>query len=168
MEFIETNISGVWLVSWDNETLVSEQYEAIYPIYYGPSFQSKGIKAYNREYAYSLKKGMLYGFVNIEDDQLHGVITGESYHVVMDIREESKTYGKKLQVMLSKKNQWMLCLPAGVAHGFLATSEKSLCIIKCRALQKHKRIINWDDPKWGVYWPFKERNIKKPILWESE
>ena len=44
---------------------------------------------------------------------------GRIYDVAVDIRPESKTFGKYVKVELSEDNKQMLFIPEGFAHGFV-------------------------------------------------
>ena len=42
--------------------------------------------------------------------------------MIIDIRKESKTYGKGIQIILNDINRYHLLVPKGFAHGFLVLS----------------------------------------------
>ena len=50
---------------------------------------------------------------------------GRIYDVAVDIRPESKTFGKYVKVELSEDNKQMLFIPEGFAHGFVVLSEEA-------------------------------------------
>lgn len=58
-------------------------------------------------------------------------IEGEILDVAVDLRPESKTYGKHLSFVLSEKNKRMLMIPRGFAHGFVVLSEFAIFAYKC-------------------------------------
>ena len=54
-----------------------------------------------------------------EQAKLVRCIEGEVLDVAVDIRKNSKTFGKHVAVLLSGKNKRQLFVPRGFAHGFL-------------------------------------------------
>ena len=47
------------------------------------------------------------------------VLKGEIYDVAVDLRKNSKTFGKYFSIKLSDKNGISIYLPPGFAHGFV-------------------------------------------------
>ena len=43
--------------------------------------------------------------------------------MIVDVRKESKTYGKGIQIILNDTNYYQLLVPKGFAHGFLVLSD---------------------------------------------
>ena len=89
------------------------------------------------------------------------VISGKIMDVVVDLRKNSKTFGKYYSVIISDKSNFSFYIPEGFAHGFLCLSKKCIIHYKC-SKYRHKeseRTLNWKDKNVGVKWP-----VKKPIL----
>lgn len=57
------------------------------------------------------------------------VIKGQVIDFVLDIRHESKTYGKMLFVPLTQGVQFFI--PRGMAHGFIALDDQTIFAYKC-------------------------------------
>ena len=55
--------------------------------------------------------------------KLISVLHGEILDVVLDIRNDSPSYGKHCSVILNDINNFQLFIPKGFAHGFIALSE---------------------------------------------
>lgn len=55
---------------------------------------------------------------------------GKIYDVVVDLRKDSKTFGKYLRVELSEENCYMLFIPEGFAHGFVVLSDEAELLYK--------------------------------------
>lgn len=83
------------------------------------------------------------------------VTRGEVFDVAVDIRPGSPRYGEWVGVNLSEVNHYMLWVPPGFAHGYLALSDEIDLIYKCTDFYapQHERAIRWDDPQIGVRWP---------------
>ena len=73
------------------------------------------------------KKGVLRGLhfqiYPFAQTKLVGVSNGEILDLIVDIRKESKTYGKGIQIILNDTNHYQLLVPKGFAHGFLVLSD---------------------------------------------
>ena len=52
------------------------------------------------------------------------VIKGEILDVAVDLRKDSKTYGKYYSIKLSNLNKKSIFIPKGFAHGYLALKDK--------------------------------------------
>ena len=55
---------------------------------------------------------------------------GRIYDVAVDIRPNSKTFGKYVKVELSEENKFMLYIPDGFAHGFVVLSDGAELLYK--------------------------------------
>ncbi|MDX1949635.1 MAG: dTDP-4-dehydrorhamnose 3,5-epimerase [Rickettsiales bacterium] len=71
-------------------------------------------------------KGVIRGLhyqANPSQAKLVSCIRGKILDVAVDIRKNSKTYGKYFSVELTAENGLMLYIPAGFAHGFAALTD---------------------------------------------
>jgi dTDP-4-dehydrorhamnose 3,5-epimerase len=82
------------------------------------------------------------------------VITGSILDVAVDIRTDSKTYGKYFSAILDGENKRMLYIPEGFAHGFLALENNTLIQYKCSNLynKESEGGIIWNDPDININW----------------
>ena len=89
------------------------------------------------------------------------VIKGSIFDVVVDLRKNSKTYGKYLSTVISEKNSKSIYVPPGFAHGFCALSKENYVIYSCTQYRqaKYEIGIKYNDEDLKIKWP-----IKKPIL----
>lgn len=83
------------------------------------------------------------------------VVAGEVFDVALDIRRSSSTFGQWVGTVLSAKNNRMLWIPPGFAHGFLVISETAEFLYKTTDYwaPSHERCILWNDPEIGIDWP---------------
>ena len=80
------------------------------------------------------KRGVLRGLhfqKKHPQGKLVRVIKGSVYDVAVDIRKNSKTFGKWVGVELSEENKKQFYIPEGFAHGFLVLSEEAQFVYKC-------------------------------------
>ena len=89
------------------------------------------------------------------------VIKGKIIDVVVDLRKNSKTYGKHFKIILSERNCTSVYIPTGFAHGFGGLEKENIVIYSCTSYRykKGERGILWNDKVLRINW-----GIKKPIL----
>jgi dTDP-4-dehydrorhamnose 3,5-epimerase len=89
--------------------------------------------------------------------KLVGVLKGEVFDVVVDIRRGSPAFGRWYGATLSADNRRQLYLPPGVAHGFAVTGEDALFQYKCTDFYSPatELTLAWDDPDVAIAWPMK-------------
>jgi dTDP-4-dehydrorhamnose 3,5-epimerase len=115
------------------------------------------------------KRGVLRG-LHYQKEQAQGklirVLLGEIFDVVVDLRPESGTYGKWSEFNLSAREQKMIWIPKGFAHGFYTLSETADVAYKVSEFYapQHERVILWNDPDLAIRWPLQG----EPILSEKD
>ena len=89
------------------------------------------------------------------------VVKGKIIDVAVDIRKNSRTYGKHFKIVLSDKNCTSLYIPEGFAHGFGGLEKENIVVYSCTNYRhkKGERGIRWNDKNLKINW-----KIKKPII----
>ena len=89
------------------------------------------------------------------------VTHGKILDVAVDLRKNSKTFGKCVQIIISDKDDFSFYIPKNFAHGFLCLSKECTVNYKCSEYrnERSETTINWCDENINIKWP-----IKKPIL----
>ena len=89
------------------------------------------------------------------------VTHGRIFDVAVDLRKNSKSFGKYVSITISDKDDYSFYIPEGFAHGFLCLSKECTVNYKCSNYRdaKHERTLRWDDFDINIKW-----NIKKPVL----
>ena len=89
------------------------------------------------------------------------VTHGKIFDVAVDLRKNSKTFGKHFKIELTDKNGKSIFIPPGFAHGFLAREKENIVHYYNTNYRsaKHEIGIMWNDPSLKIKWP-----IKNPIL----
>lgn len=85
------------------------------------------------------------------------VLSGSVLDAVVDLRANSRTFGKVYLCKLDSQQKNMLMVPEGFAHGFAAL-EDSMFYYKCSNVY-HKASesgIVWNDPRLNIQWPVSE------------
>ena len=79
---------------------------------------------------------------------------GRIYDVAVDIRPNSKTFGKYVKVELSEDNKHMLFIPEGFAHGFVALTDEVELLYKASGeyAPQADRGVLWCDKDINIDW----------------
>ena len=125
------------------------------------TFKANGIEHNLKEVFYTIsKKGVIRAIhfqLNKQQPKLVRCISGHIYDVIVDLRPESKTYGKWLGFHLTGENRKELLIPKFFGHGYLVL-EDSVVSYKCAEIfyAVGDSGIMYNDPDIGVEWPFEE------------
>ena len=86
------------------------------------------------------------------------VVRGKVFDVAVDLRSDSKTYGKWFGVELSAENMKQFYIPEGFAHGFLVLSDEAEFCYKCTDFYHpgDEGGLAWNDSEIRVEWPLEE------------
>ena len=100
------------------------------------------------------------------------VLSGEVYDVAVDLRKDSKTYGKYFGVVLSDENKKQFYIPKGFAHGFVVLSDEAVFAYKCTDFYhpNDEGGLKYDDPDIGIDWPIEGLNLimsEKDTKWKG-
>ena len=98
---------------------------------------------------------------------------GSIFDVAVDLRKDSKTYGKWEGHVLDDVRHHQLFVPVGFAHGFCVLSEEADVTYLVSSLYDPatEAGIRWNDPDVGVEWPvdsplLSQRDEDAPLLAE--
>lgn len=82
------------------------------------------------------------------------VVSGAVYDVAVDLRKDSKTYGKWQGFVLSAENKRQLYVPEGFAHGFLVLSDSAEFVYKCTRYYdgSDEGGLMYNDPDLNIDW----------------
>ena len=83
------------------------------------------------------------------------VVEGEVFDVLVDLRQDSPTFGAWDACRLTATAGEAIWIPPGCAHGFLVLSEAAGFCYKCSDYYapQHERTLRWNDPALGIDWP---------------
>ena len=89
------------------------------------------------------------------------VLKGKIFDVALDLRKNSKTFGKVFKCILSENNGKSIFIPPGFAHGFCSLDKENYVIYSCTRYRDSvsEVAIKYNDKKLKINWP-----IKKPII----
>ena len=95
--------------------------------------------------------------------KLVGVVRGSIFDAIVDVRDESTTYGQWYGARLTAAEGRQIYVPRGFLHGFLALEDETLVAYKQSAAYDPacEFAVAWNDPDIGIEWPLGE---ERPIL----
>lgn len=108
-------------------------------------------------------RGLHYQKGKHSQGKLVRVTQGVIMDVIVDLREDSETFGEHLKVILSEYNRKMLWVPRGFAHGFYTlsgTAEVQYKVDNDYAPDQEAGII-WNDPELDVDWPTEDPKLSE-------
>ena len=116
------------------------------------------------DYCTTSKKNVLRGFHfqhKFQQAKFVSVLKGKILDCVIDLRKNSKTFGKHFKIIISDKNAKSIYVPPGFIHGFVGLKKENLVLYSCTQYRNK-------DSEFGVIWNDKDLKInwgiKKPIL----
>ena len=110
------------------------------------------------------KKNVLRGLHFQKKDPQAKLVTvayGKIFDVAVDLRKNSKTFGKYFSIILSDNIGISIIIPEGFAHGFYCMSSKCIVYYKCTKYRdkNSEMSLAWNDKSIKIKWP-----TTKPIL----
>jgi dTDP-4-dehydrorhamnose 3,5-epimerase len=108
--------------------------------------------------SYGVVRGLHFQTGEYAQAKLARVIEGEVIDSVLDLRKESKTYGKIYSVLLSGQNKKQLLIPRGFAHGFSVISDNAIFAYKVDNVynKESEGGINPFDKELNINWEIEE------------
>lgn len=166
MDFISLSLQGSYLIKPIKHEDIRGFFTRIFCI---DEFSQLSLRADLKQcsISYNKKKGTLRGmhFQNkpFEEDKIIQCICGSIYDVIVDIRPDSETFKKWVSVELSAKNNYILYVPKGFAHGFQTLEDNSsvLYFMTEKFVPASACGFSYDDKSVNVDWPVKEKIISE-------
>lgn len=141
---------------------------SFFKIFNNSAFMKSGIDFSFREIYFSQSKkdvirGMHFQLPPYEHCKLVWVIQGEIKDVILDLRKESKTFRKFVEIHLNAESGKLLYIPKGLAHGFISLSDKTVVgyCVSSEYEPKYDFGIKYDS--FGYNW-----KISSPIISERD
>jgi len=122
-------------------------------------------------------RGLHYQLNPYSQAKLIRVIEGKIFDVAVDLRKDSKTFGKWYGIELDSNSKEQLFIPRGFAHGFSVLSDIAIIQYKCDSLYNPavERGINVMDTELNIDWKIdkneciiNDKDIKNPLFKDAE
>ena len=163
MIFHQLSLSGLILIE---PTVFEDERGFFLERYNQKVFQSHGINVdfVQDNHSQSVRhvlRGLHFQTPPFAQDKLVWITQGTVFDTVVDLREQSATFGKWEGITLSDTNRLMLYIPKGFAHGFAVLGERVDFSYKVSSIYsaEHECGLIWNDPDIGIEWP-----VEEPIL----
>lgn len=156
-EFQKTSIEGVYVIT---PKVYGDKRGYFFESYNKKDFLNAGINIdFVQDNESKSHRGVLRGLhfqKKYPQSKLVRVVKGEVFDVAVDLRKNSKTFGKYESVILSEENQKQFLIPKGFAHGFLVLSDEAKFVYKCDDFYhpEDEGGIIYNDPDININWPF--------------
>ncbi len=156
MRYEPTNIEGV--------VIITPQLHSDARGYFYESFRSDEFCAHvsSRPFVQENQslstKGVVRGLHFQKGDAAQGklvrVVEGCVRDVVVDLRQDSPTFGRWAAFELSAENNRQIYIPRGLAHGFVVLSQRAVLQYKCDAYYAPEADCGllWCDEALGIDW----------------
>jgi dTDP-4-dehydrorhamnose 3,5-epimerase len=133
-------------------------------LYNQKNFKEVGVSFAPKETFFSVSKknvlrGMHFQSPPYDHDKLVSCIKGRALDVFVDLRKESKGYGKVYNLELTEDNAKTLFIPKGFAHGFLALSDDTIMLYEVSEGYNPDADKGINPLSIGFEWP-----VKSPII----
>ena len=168
------NIKKIWSDYMDRFDIIETEFEGVYviepkvhadhrgyfvKIYDEEEFKEKGIDVtFVQDDQSCSSKGVMRG-LHFQKEHPQGklvrVVRGKVFDVGVDLRKNSKTYGKWIGVTLSEENKKQFFLPRGFAHGMLSLEDNTIFTYKVDEFYypEDEGGLVFDDEEIGIEWP---------------
>ena len=164
MNYIKTDIEGVYIlepkVFKDDRGYFTETYRKS-DFDQNIGHDTNFIQDNQSKSSQGVLRGLHYQKGEFSQAKLVRVIKGAVVDVAVDLRQDSKTFGRHIIVELSAQNMRQLFVPRGFAHGFQVLSEEAEFIYKVdnHYAPQAECTIAYNDPALNIEWPIKDRVI---------
>lgn len=158
MELTETELDGVLIVQLNP----AEDERGFYKRLWGKeNFENLGLESNldNIGISYNKKRGTVRGmhYQNepFAETKIVQCIRGKIFDVILDIRRNSKTFGRWISIELNCANHQAVYIPKGMAHGFqtLENDSELLYLISSKYNKNSAKGVRWNDKKFGIEFP---------------
>jgi dTDP-4-dehydrorhamnose 3,5-epimerase len=168
MEFVKTKLEDAYLII---PQVFEDERGFFLETYSRKEFEQAGIVAefVQDNHSMSGQKGVLRGLhfqrPPVSQAKLVRVTKGSVYDVIVDLRKNSKTFGRWQGFDLSSGNFNMLFVPKGFAHGFCTLENETEIMYKVDEFYSPQEDsgIAWNDQTLAIDWP-----VQEPILSEKD
>ncbi len=161
MKIEDTALAGVKIITLD---VYDDDRGAFAETFDSAKFLNLGLDVVfvQDSWSHSVEAGTVRGFhfqlPPRAQHKLVRVIRGRVFDVVVDLRQNSSTYGEHVSFELDVRDMQSVFVPAGFAHGFCSLTDNAEITYKMsdNFSPEHYRGLHWCDPDLGINWPIND------------
>jgi dTDP-4-dehydrorhamnose 3,5-epimerase len=116
-------------------------------------------------------RGLHFQTKPFQEQKIVRCLSGAILDVAVDVRPESPTYLKHVQVELSSENNTSLLIPKGFAHGYQTLQQNSTVLYFTSQIYmpSNEKGLRFDDPKLNIKWnrvinKISEKDMNWPLI----
>jgi dTDP-4-dehydrorhamnose 3,5-epimerase len=100
-------------------------------------------------------RGMHYQLAPKAETKVVRCIRGALYDLILDLREDSPTFGRSFGAELTSENRRVMYVPKGFAHGFITLTDdtEAFYFVDEFYAPECERGVRWNDPRFHLEWP---------------
>jgi dTDP-4-dehydrorhamnose 3,5-epimerase len=179
MKIIETGFNGLVIIRptihSDSRGYFFESFNQVILKNAGITFHS--VQDNESKSSRGVIRGLHYQLSPFSQAKLIRVIEGKIFDVALDIRRESRTFGKWFGIELDSESKEQFLIPKGFAHGFSVLSDVAVIQYKCDNAYnpQYERGISLNDPELDINWKLgsanpliSEKDLKNPLMKDAE
>jgi dTDP-4-dehydrorhamnose 3,5-epimerase len=166
LKFISAGIAGAYVIEPE---LIEDERGFFARTFCSEEFAARGLMRTIAQCSVSFSqrkstlRGMHFQSAPHEEAKMVRCSRGGVYDVLLDLRDNSATFGRWRAFELTAENRRMVYIPEGVAHGFQTLADATEVLYQMsRAYEPvSARGARWDDPAFGIWWPLAPSVISK-------
>lgn len=147
MEIISTEISGVYIIK---NRIFKDERGTFIKTFHKEEFKKNNLCDEFKESYFSVSqknviRGMHFQLPPNDHEKLVYVAKGKVLDVILDLRKESKTFGKSISIELSEENGYSIYIPKGLAHGFKSLEDNTIMVYNVTTVYNQ-------ESDYGILW----------------
>lgn len=158
MIFEETSLPGSFIIHIEP---IEDERGFFSRVFCTEEFLKKGLNAHWAQInnSFSKNRGTLRGphiqSEPHEEVKLVRCIKGRVWDVIIDLRQDSNSFGEWYGAILDSRERKMIYIPKGFAHAVLSMSNESeiIYLTSTPYSNEHEVCLLWNDPDIGIKWP---------------
>ncbi len=158
MRFHETTLPGAYVIELEKK---GDDRGFFARFYCTKEFASHGLESNFVQVNNSLSahkgtlRGIHYQLAPMAEAKLVRCIRGALWDVIVDLREDSHTFGNWYSEELTAENRLMMYVPKGFGHAFMTLEDntEALYMVSEFYSPENERGIRWNDKRFNIQWP---------------